>query len=272
MKKRISAFLLALALCMSFSSCGSSEEEKTVPVAQEEVTTAETTTTTAKTEKDTASETTAKKKKSKSTDSKSAAKKKKKKAAETTTAKETEAPEKAVEETSAAKVLDNGVYSLSFPEDKWTSLEDFRSLIKKMAKEGSDQYKNFDFDAFIGDMYFYSDDTKCSYPTNFVLTKPVYEASAVNFKISDFEEIMINSVKQQWQSESGISFASHDYVNHNGVDMLRIRANCDKGTKYICDEYVFLAKGNMCVIAVNYFDSTDGISAVNDLLDSIKIK
>lgn len=278
MKKKISAFLLALALCMSFSACGSSDEEAAAAAETEAVTTAETTAATTTEAASSAEETTTakkKKKKSKSSDSSKTDSKKKKK--KTTTAAETEAPEKADEAVSEAEsgkmiTIENEAYVLSFPEDKWVSLNDFKSIIAQYANENSTQYKNFDLESFIGDMYFYKDEATKEYPTNIIITTPIYQAGFLNVSMSDVADLLVESVKQQWTAEQGISYSSHDIVTHNGIQMLRIRANCEKGATYICDEYVFLAKGNMCVIAVNYLGGNDGLTAFNNMLDSITIK
>ncbi|MCR5121990.1 MAG: hypothetical protein K6B74_06180, partial [Ruminococcus sp.] len=254
--KKITAFILALVLCAGLASCGKASEEKAAPVQTEEITTTTTTAATSETKasKEKADGTTAKAKKKKKkktetgkaekTDAKTTEKKK-------TTAKKTTAATEAPKEESPAKTanFDNGVYTLSFSESDWVSMTEFKSLVSKMAKAQNDLYKDFDFESFIGSMYFYSGDTDKSYPTNFTIATPIAQAEFANFKIEDFADMMVQSVQQQWAAQPNIDYASHDYVTHGGIKMLRIRA---KAPAYNCDEFVFLANGNMCVIAVYY--------------------
>lgn len=298
MKKRIAASLVSLVLALSMASCGKVSSVDTTPKdlvqASETVvtTTTEATateeTTTEKSDSDSKTETTKKKKKkkkkatdtkntdsktkSKKTDSKKSEKKTETKKTETAKAEETTAVK---EETPADKDLkhySNSVFSVDFSEENWVSLEDYKKLITKLASKQNKLLSQSDYEKIIGAMYFYKDDTSSSYPTNMVISEPMYQAELSGYSIDDIGEQLAKSMEQQVSSNGNIKIRSHDFVTHNGTKMLRITAHGEQmGISYDCDEYIFIRDGYMCMLVVNYTGETAGKAEFEKMLDTIKI-
>ncbi len=281
MKKRIAAIAAALVLCLGMTSCGSlgdvfgtSETETETETMTEAVTTttAAETTTAEKSESDDSAKETTKKKKKKKKSSKNDSSSKNSDSKKKTEEKETTAAEVKAEPVPVG--FENDYYTLGFSDSDWLSKDKYKSTIAKMAGNNSTLFSESDFNQMLGSLYFYEGDSSKSYPTNFVISNPVYDASFWNLTISQLRDAMVQTIEQQFAAEGGyMTLKSHDIVSHGGLDMLRLRAHGDKdGIVFDCDEYVFLIKGNMCVIAINYGSDALGAAEFEKVLDTITIK
>lgn len=291
MKKRITACLLAFALAAGMTSCGKtsssgsdSSDDLTKPKdmiqASSTVITKSETTTTAVTaaelaDKESGGEETTtakKKKKKKKTETKKSDGKKKETKKTEKKAEETKAEETKAEESEKTFTYENSVYSMEMSEDKWLSVTDYKKILKQSAKSSNGIYSVDDLDKIVGNIYFYNENSG-SKQTVVVISNPIYQASISSYKLEDIYDQLLASIKPQFESQNAIKLLSDELVTHNGIKMMRLKAQGKRsGITIDCDEYVFLKNGNLCVIAVTTNDAEKGLAEFNKTLDTIKYK